>query len=244
MLLSKRTKDITGNTYGSLTALAPTHKSKNTIYWDFRCVCGKIHNARGNTVVYESTNSTTPNLPSCGCVELANKTKHGFRKAKDTHPAYKAYCAMMTRCYDKNNEGYQWYGAKGVTVCDGWKDNPKAFVEWAISNGWKPGLHIDKDIICEEKGIYPHIYSPETCQWVSPKINVSAATNRNNYGKHPNVRLSHQQVAEIEELYFSGKITNKSELARMFGLKSPSSVNRLIRLAKESDCKVGSNDTN
>lgn len=96
--------------------------------------------------------------------ELARKTKHGYRKAKDTHPAYRAYRGMMSRCYDTNNSAYKWYGAIGITVCDEWKNNPQAFVEWSINNGYPKDWYIDKDILCKAKGIYPHIYSPETCQ--------------------------------------------------------------------------------
>ena len=92
---------------------------------------------------------------------------------------------------------------------------------------------MDKDILCKQNNITPGIYSPQTCQWVKPQSNVAFATNRDNYGKHPNVRLSHAQVAEIEHKYFSGEETNQSELARQYGLLSPSSIGRIIRLAKK-----------
>lgn len=222
--------NIKGQVFGSLTALEPSHQNKShTWYWKYQCKCGAIHIARANTIKYESRKND-PELPSCGCVELARKTKHGFRKVKNTHPAYKVYRGIMSRCYDPNCPEYKFYGAKGVTVSAEWKNNPKAFVEWSIQNGWSKGLVIDKDILSDKFNIHPHIYSPETCQWISAKHNVSYATSRNNYGKHPNVRLSHEEVAEILKLYNSGECTNQSELARMFGLKSPSSIGRLIKL--------------
>lgn len=228
-----RSTDISGQVFGSLTATKIHHVANRMAFWEYQCNCGNTHIARANTVKYVANRKNDPELPSCGCVELARKTKHGYRKAKDTHPAYKAYRAMMTRCYDINSEGYQWYGAIGVTVCSEWKDNPKAFVEWSINNGWAKGLHIDKDILCKAKGITPHIYSPDTCQWVKPQVNVSAATNRTNYGKHPNVRLSQDQVDEIIRLRKSGEVTDTKQLAQMFGLKSTSSIYRLLKLANE-----------
>ena len=232
MELSRFNQDLTNLKFGSLTALKPTHKdNSNNVFWDFLCDCGKTHNARGNTVKYQSKKGITK-VPSCGCVELAGKTKHGFRTVKNTHPAYQAYRRMMSCCYDKNSYGYRWYGAVDVTISDEWKDKPEVFVKWAIENGWQKGLHIDKDILCKEKGIFPHVYSPDTCQWVTAKVNVGFATNRDNYGKHPNVKLSHDEVAEIERLYFSGEITNQSELARLFNLQSSSSISRLIIEAK------------
>jgi hypothetical protein len=227
--------DRTGQVFGSLTAKEFSHlgKENSTAYWKYQCVCGKVHTARANTVAYVAKKSTNPELPSCGCKELEQKTKHGYRKLKNTHPAYKAWRGILTRCYDQNSEGYKWYGAYGVTICDEWKENPKAFIEWSLANGWKPNLHVDKDILCKEKGIFPHVYSPETCQWVTAKVNVGFATNRDNFGKHPNVRLSHEDVQNILNDYKNGQ-TNQSELARKYGLKSPSSVGRLIRLSKQA----------
>ena len=224
-----RIKDITGIKFGSLTAIKVAYVKNRLAYWEYNCVCGKTHIARANTVAYEATHKNDPELPSCGCIEVARKTKHGFRKANDTHPAYRAYRSMMDRCYNPNANGYKWYGALGVTVADCWKDNPEAFVKWSLENGWDKDLHIDKDIKCKAKGIYPHIYSPDTCTWTTAKLNIAEATNRTNYGKRPNIKLSQEEVNEILHLYSSGEITNQSELARMYGV-TPSAICRLIPL--------------
>lgn len=223
-----RVKDITGVTFGSLTAIKVSHKDETsrTIYWLYSCVCGAEHVARGNVITHQSKKGD-PELPSCGCIELSRKTKHGFRKANDTHPTYKVWRSMVNRCYNPNTSGYEWYGGVGVTVCDEWKNNPALFCAWAINNGWREGLHIDKDILCKKNGIYPHVYSPSTCQFVSAKVNVGDATNRNNYGKHPNIRLSHDDVSEIRTLFYSGEITNKSEIARIYSV-TPSTIRTLL----------------
>ena len=224
-----RIKDITGIKFGSLTAIKVAYVKNRMTYWEYSCVCGKTHIARASNVTYEATHKNDPELPSCGCIEVARKTKHGFRKANDRHPAYSAYRAMMSRCYNPNAKDYKRYGALGVTVADCWKDNPEAFVKWSLENGWDKNLHIDKDIKCKAMGIYPHIYSPNTCTWTTAKINLAEAANRTNYGKHPNIKLSQEEVDEILHLYFSGEVTNQSELARMYGL-SQSSIRRLIQL--------------
>ena len=190
--MSGKTKDITGQVFGSLTAIKLTETRNGMTYWDYQCVCGKTHNARASTVKYE-LKKNDPELPSCGCVELARKTKHGFRSVKNTHPCYRAYRSMMSRCYDSNSPEYKWYGAKGVTVCDEWKGNSEAFITWSLNNGWKPRLHIDKDM----KSSGAKTYSPDTCQWVSAKENVGHATNRNNFGSHPNIKLSHLDVESV-----------------------------------------------
>lgn len=78
---------------------------------------------------------------------------------------------MKQRCHRPEHPSYARYGGKGVTVCEEWLESPKAFIEWGITNGWKPGMHIDKDILCDAKGISPAIYSPDTCQFLKGSDN-------------------------------------------------------------------------
>lgn len=235
--------DLTGLKFGSLTAVKLHHQdSKGNAFWEYKCQCGNTHIARANTVTYQSKQykNKNPSVPSCGCANLKAVTKHGYRKKDNTHSAYRAYRGIMSRCYNLNDAEYKWYGAVGVTICDEWKNNPKAFIEWSLNNGWNKGLHIDKDIICNQLNIKPHIYSPDTCLWVTPQRNVSEATNRKNYGKHPNIKLSQTQVDEILHLYFSEQITNCNKLAKMFGVKSSSTIYRLIKIEKEK--RANTND--
>lgn len=231
MKLPKRAKDITGFTFGSLTAVKPIEQdSKGNIYWEYKCVCGNTHIARSNVVTYHTKKSKSSDFPSCGCKQVESVTKHGLRKVHDTHPLYKIYKGIKERCYCETSPSYRWYGAQGVTMCKEWLEDVTTFVEWGLANGWKEGLHIDKDILCTEHGISPHVYSPSTCTWVSPKENVGFSTNRANHGKHPNVKLSQGDVNTILSLYYS-KQHNGVELAAMYNV-DPSSIYRLIRLDK------------
>jgi hypothetical protein len=70
--------------------------------------------------------------------------------------------AMRRRCYDPNDPDYHRYGAKGVTICKAWLERPSAFVEWALANGWRPGLYLDRR--SNKRG-----YSPGNCRWVTPR---------------------------------------------------------------------------
>ena len=229
--MSKHCKDLTGQQFGSLTALRLAYVGSNYLaYWEYQCACGKLHTARANTVSYITKKSTNPLLPSCGCMELKLKTKHGYRCKETTHPLYRVHKGIMDRCYNSKLPNYQWYGAAGVTICDEWKGNPKAFIEWGLANGYKPGLHIDKDILCDANGIHPHIYSPETCQFIPAKTNVGYATDRSNYGSHPNVKLSSKQVGEIIHKYTVDGIKGPT-LAKQYNVGT-SAIYRILRLGK------------
>lgn len=93
--------------------------------------------------------------------------KHGlYREHKDL---FNLWQTMKTRCENPTRDNYERYGARGISVCEEWQE-AKNFVEWALSNGYKKGLQLDR--IDNNKG-----YSPDNCRFVTPKEN---SRNRRN----------------------------------------------------------------
>jgi hypothetical protein len=107
------------------------------------------------------------NTKSCGCYKKEAHYKHGLYK----HLLHSAWVSMTQRCYNINHLAYPYYGGMGVTVCNEWRGDFIAFYNWAMSNGWKKGLQLDKDKKSIELGITPNLYSPERCQFITPKLN-------------------------------------------------------------------------
>ena len=65
---------------------------------------------------------------------------HG--KSKDK--LYRVWNGMKQRCYNANDDFYYCYGAKGITVCEEWKNSFQNFYDWAISHGYDEKLSIDR----------------------------------------------------------------------------------------------------
>lgn len=146
------------------------------------------------------------------------RVEHGM----SYHPLYRKWQDMIQRCYNPNDQKYPWYGAKGVTVCGEWKEDPVAFIRWAEDNGWIPGLEIDKDT--KVKG--SKIYSPDTCSLISHRQNMVAVVGRQSGKKTSKLKLSVEDVRAI--ILKKGQGEKSSILARQYGV-DVCTINRAYR---------------
>jgi hypothetical protein len=79
---------------------------------------------------------------------------------------------MKSRCYNKDSKYYKWYGAKGISICKEWLNNPQNFNNWSIDNGYKDKLSIDR--IDGNKD-----YCPENCRWIRLEDNAKYKSTTN-----------------------------------------------------------------
>lgn len=101
-------------------------------------------------------------------------------KGKDKYPTsvkgkkvkcYKLWESMIQRCYDLTHKSYSTYGGAGVYVDTEWHDY-QSFAKWAEGAKYFDGAQIDKDLL-HISG--PKVYSKNTCQFVSRKVNTAEA---------------------------------------------------------------------
>jgi len=89
-------------------------------YAIFKCRCNNEFEARIQSVKSYLTRS-------CGCyassVTITRSTIHGLSKQK----TYKIWDRVKSRCYNKNNSSYKWYGGRGIKVYEPWRKSFELF---------------------------------------------------------------------------------------------------------------------
>ena len=161
-------KDISGQKFGRLTAIKRMYTKNHKSIWLCKCECGNVIEVPINSL-------TCNNTKSCGCLHhdmmLKRNTKHDKRDTR----LYNIWANMKQRCYNNNHPSYKNYGARGITVCSEWKDDFMAFYDWAMSNGYKDNLTIDR--VDNDRN-----YEQSNCRW--------ADSNQQNRNKRNNVNYT------------------------------------------------------
>lgn len=109
---------------------------------------------------------------------------------------------MISRCYSPKDKMYRLYGQKGIKVCKEWLESKEAFVIWAMNNGYKAHLTIERADTDKD-------YCPSNCSFI-PNSQQPLNTSRNRF------------------LLYKGEVIHISEVARRENV-SPEAIRKRIK---------------
>ncbi len=156
----------------------------------------------GKWLVAGRKSSLSPSCSSCTSARVGrSRATHGLA---GTH-LYQSWADMKRRCLDPSRGPS--YAGRGISYCPEWQ-NFEPFMKWALANGYKEGLTIDRKNVDEG-------YEPSNCRWVPMSTNQLTKQNC----------LSREDVLEIHALANSGEF-NLEELASRFNI-STAAVSRV-----------------
>lgn len=201
--------DETGNKYGRLIVVKKSDRRSGNrcIYWICECECGNKYEVRSDALRGGITRS-------CGCL-ISDSTRqrmtvHGHSARGQITSTYRSWQGSIGRCTNPNNPAWEYYGGRGIKVCNSWRESFENFL--ADMGECPEGYSIDR---IDNDGNY----EPGNCRWAS-----KTQQSRNSRF----TRLSEDVVKEIRKAREAGGITYK-QLAERYGVKSPTTIGAIFR---------------
>lgn len=163
-----RRNTIAGLRFGRLVALEEFQLTKSRhVKVKCRCDCGVEKFVRQDHI-------KAGKVKSCGCLSseacVARQLIHGCTRSTE----WKVWVAIKTRCLNPKSSAYKYYGGRGITICDRWRNS---FENFFSDMGTRPTPLHSIERKNNDLG-----YSPDNCKWAT-KLEQANNTRTEYLGK-------------------------------------------------------------
>lgn len=141
-----------GKKFGKWTVLSYAFTKRYYRHYQVQCACGHIQNMCGSELKKGRT------LQCYICNSNVTNKEGNSRLKKNSYSSWKC---MIQRCTNPKWPSYKYYGAKGITVCEEWKDFDNFYRDMGDREN-----HFSLDRIDNKKG-----YSKSNCVWKTKSEN-------------------------------------------------------------------------
>jgi hypothetical protein len=157
-----------GTRHGGLLAasfIGITARGAGRYLW--QCDCGGLTERDYHQVL----RCKTPGCSDCRSERISawrmgngGPVTHGHAAGGKKTGLYNSWKGMRGRCSERSHKGWRYYGGKGIAVCPEWRDSFEVFRDWALANGYEPGLTIERRDAAKN-------YEPSNCEWLTRSQN-------------------------------------------------------------------------
>lgn len=148
----------------------------------------------GNKKIIRLSHLIHNRIKSCGCM-VGEMHNDSYTKL------YRIWRGMKNRVSEYHSQRYLYYD-RGINICHEWDESYLAFKKWALKNGFKEGLTIDR--INNAAGYYP-----KNCRFVTQQVNCNNRRNTLKYFYKGKIYAFHDLLRKTNTLSHRGAIEGR-----------------------------------